>query len=98
MSKRYTIRARILPDGRPMTIVGRNADTLEKLIAAGSRGVTTIEYPAPRVSHYVYRLRGMGFIINTVDEAHGGLFAGHHGRYTLVSQVEILRDDVENAA
>jgi hypothetical protein len=98
MSKRYTIRARILPDGALMTIVGRDADTLEKLIAAGLRGLTPIEYPAPRWSHYVFKLRRAGIIIETIDEPHGGPFAGHHARYVLRSEVEILRDDLEQAA
>lgn len=88
---RYSIRARVLPDGAPITIVGRNADTLEKLLAAGKHGLTTIEYPAPRVAHYIYRLRGMGFVIETIDEAHGGAFPSHHARYRLLSKVEILQ-------
>lgn len=87
---RYQIHARTLPDGHPMTIIGRDADTLEKLIAAGPRGLTTIEYPAPRVSHYVFKLRRMGIVIETVDEPHGGKFSGTHGRYILRSEVEIL--------
>ena len=95
---RYRIRARVLPDGAPVTVVGRDADTLERLVEAGERGLTPIEYPAPRWSHYVFKLRGLGFIIETVDEPHGGAFPGHHARYVLRSQVEILRDDMENAA
>ena len=91
MTCRYQIRARVLPEGKPITIMGRNADTLEKLLDADERGLTTIEYPAPRVAHYIYRLRGMGFVIETIDEAHGGPFPGHHARYRLVSKVEILQ-------
>lgn len=95
MSGRYSISVRILPDGVPFTVVGRNADTLEKLIAVGERGLTTIEYPAPRVAHYIFRLRGMGIFIETIDEPHGGTFPGHHARYILRSKVEILQDDAE---
>ncbi|MEC5383071.1 hypothetical protein VSX64_19770 [Aurantimonas sp. C2-6-R+9] len=98
MTCRYHIRARLLPDGAPITIVGRNADTLEKLLAAGEHGLTTIEYPAPRVAHYIYRLRGMGFVIETIDEAHGGAFPGHHARYVLRSEVQIIQDQIEEAA
>ena len=87
---RYTIRARVLPDGAPMTIVGRDADTLEKLIDAGPRGLTPIEYPAPRWSHYVFKLRRAGIVIETIDESHGGTFSGTHARYVLRSEVEIL--------
>jgi hypothetical protein len=86
---RYRILARRLPDGAFVTVTGRDADTLEKLQAAGERGLTPIEYPAPRWSHYVFKLRGLGFIIETIDEPHGGAFAGTHARYVLRSQVEI---------
>jgi hypothetical protein len=40
----------------------------------------------------VFKLRRAGFIIETVDENHGGPFAGTHARYVLRSQVTILRE------
>lgn len=91
MSARHSIRARILPDGLPMTIVGRDAWCLERLLAAGKKGCTPIEQPAPRWSHYVWKLRTKhGIVVETIDEPHGGTFSGHHARYVLRSEVEIL--------
>ncbi|MGO6740466.1 hypothetical protein ACC732_28520 [Rhizobium ruizarguesonis] len=88
--KRLTITARIVPDGRPIKVVGREAWALQNLVKAGSVGCTPIDHPGPRWSSYVLDLRGMGFVIETIHEAHGGPFAGTHARYVLRSQVEIL--------
>ncbi|MEC5322756.1 winged helix domain-containing protein [Aurantimonas sp. A3-2-R12] len=99
MSNRYSIRARVLPDGQPMTIVGRDAWALEQLLAAGERGCTPIDRPAPRWSHYVWKLRTKhGIVIETIDESHGGTFAGHHARYVLWSEVEVLSAVTAEAA
>lgn len=96
---RYTIRVRKLPDGIPQTIIGRDAWALEQLLVAGERGCTPIERPAPRWSHYVWKLRTKhGVIVETIDEGHGGQFAGTHARYVLRSEVEILRDKMQEAA
>ncbi|RIY03493.1 hypothetical protein D3218_01670 [Aureimonas flava] len=96
---RYTVLARILPDGQPMTIIGRDAWCLERLLAAGARGCTPIEQPAPRWSHYVWKLRTRhGIVVETIDEGHGGQFAGTHARYVLRSNIEILRDDDQRSA
>lgn len=91
MTCRYHIRARVLPDGEPITIVGRDAWALERLLDAGEVGCTPITQPAPRWSHYVWKLRTKyGIVIETIDEAHGGTFAGSHARYVLRSNVEVL--------
>ena len=90
--KKLTISARILPDGKPMTVVGRDAWALRNLVKAGEAGCTPIDHPGPRWSHYVFKLRGFGFLIETVNENHGGQFAGTHARYVLRSKVEILRE------
>ncbi|WP_416356333.1 hypothetical protein ACLNGM_20220 [Aureimonas phyllosphaerae] len=95
---RYQIRARVLPDGIPMTLVGRTAWCLEQLVAAGVKGCTPIDRPAPRWSDYIHKLRGKGLVVETIDERHGGTFSGEHGRYVLRSEVEILRDDDERSA
>lgn len=96
---RYQIRVRKLPDGTPQTIVGRDAWALEQLLAAGERGCTPIDRPAPRWSHYVWKLRTKhGITVETIDEGHGGQFAGHHARYVLRSAVEILTDELKVAA
>src|SRR5690348_5630016 len=83
------------PDGTSEIhdLSGRVEDTLAKLMDAGSAGLTTLEYPAPRTSDYVFKLRRRGFVIETLTEPHGGEFPGHHGRYILRSKVE--RQDLE---
>lgn len=96
---RYKILARKLPDGAPQTVVGRDAWALEQLLAAGEKGCTPIDRPAPRWSHYIYKLRSVhGFIIETIEESHAGTFAGSHGRYVLRSRVEILPADAAKEA
>jgi hypothetical protein len=79
---------------REITLVGRFAWCLEELNKAGPRGCTPIERPAPRWSHYVYRLRkDWGLAIETIHEAHGGPYSGHHARYVLHTPVVLADDD-----
>ena len=78
-------------DGATFTVIGRDAWALRELIAAGERGCTPIDHPGPRWSAYVFALRTeCGLAIETVDEAHGGPFAGTHARYILREPVEIV--------
>jgi hypothetical protein len=51
------IRFTIGDDGGEREVRGRYAFTLAALVAAGDKGVTPIERPAPRWSHYVDILR-----------------------------------------
>lgn len=92
MAKRtsFAVLARVLPDGQAMTIEGRPAWALHQLHLAGKVGCTPITTPGPRWSHYVYKLRRMGFDIETLHESHGGQFAGHHARYILRSSIFLL--------
>jgi hypothetical protein len=90
MSERLTIAFRVLPDGRMLEATGRDAWALSQLQSAGARGVTPIDTPAPRWSGYVFNLRRMGLLIETVHEGHGGPFPGTHARYVLHSEIEIL--------
>lgn len=85
----FTVVARF-SDGRQLTVDGRNAWTLDQLYRAGAVGCTAISNPAPRWSHYVFKLRGMGFDIETITEAHSGQFAGHHARYVLRSPISLV--------
>ncbi len=87
------IRVRIGPNGPVRAFKGRFAWALREMIRAGSRGVTPIEQPAPRWSHYIYRLRREGVPIRTIPEKHAGAFPGQHGRYVLSAPVTILTDD-----
>ncbi|RWP23766.1 MAG: hypothetical protein EOR01_07715 [Mesorhizobium sp.] len=87
------VRAKVLPDGEPMTIYGREAWCLRRLIDAGEKGCTPIEQPAPRWSAYVHALRSeFGIAIETIHEAHAGPYKGSHARYSLRSRVAILED------
>lgn len=76
------------PDAFILRLTGRDAWTLERLVDAGATGCTPIEQPAPRWSAYVHRLRGMGVVIITQMEPHGGEFPGRHARYVLGCTVE----------
>lgn len=87
------IRARILPDGLPFIVKGRDAWALQELHRAGAAGCTPIDTPGPRWSGYVHKLRGKGLNIETVTENHEGQFAGHHARYVLRSPISLV---VEN--
>jgi hypothetical protein len=79
-----------LPDGSQQSFVGREAWTLRHLLNAGRAGLTTIDHPAPRCSHYIYKLRKAGLVISTDYEAHKGDFPGKHGRYRLETPVTIV--------
>lgn len=92
MTDKLRVIAKIEPDGGVHEVVGRDAWALLNLLRAGDLGCTPITTPGPRWSHYVYKLRRAGFIIETIDENHGGPFAGTHARYVLRSQVTILRE------
>lgn len=92
----YTMRVQIMdqgePLGLPITLEGRLGWALDNLIKAGSSGCTPITTPGPRWSHYTWRLRGMGFAIETIHEKHGGPFPGTHAKYVLHSEVTVLED------
>jgi hypothetical protein len=76
-------------NSRLVTVVGRDAWMLGKLVQAGAKGCATLEQPAPRTSHYIWKLRHTyGIAISSVEEEHGGPFAGHHVRYILQQRVE----------
>lgn len=77
-------------EGGKIHLSGREAWALHALIYAGEKGVTPIDRPAPRWSHYVMLLRRRGIVIETVNERHGGPFTGRHGRYVLRSKVRLL--------
>lgn len=77
------------PDAAPFTftVKGRDRWALERLMQAGAKGCTPIDQPGPRWSAYVHALRGLGLLIETVHEKHGGPFRGNHARYVLRSIV-----------
>ncbi len=73
---------------------GRFAQTLDLLVERGSEGLTSLESPGVRLSHYVFRLRRDGVPIETQDERHSGPFAGRHGRYRLTAPVTVIEREV----
>ena len=80
-------------DSAPVrTLQGRDAWLCKKLIERGDRGVTPIDEIGPRASHYAFKLRRAGIVIETVTESHGGPFAGTHGRYLLRTPLTILEE------
>jgi hypothetical protein len=91
---RLTIKVRVSgddeADARDLSFEGRDAWALTQLLNAGGLGCTPIDNPAPRWSHYVYKLRRGGIDVETIHEAHGGPFAGHHARHVLRSRVRVL--------
>ena len=76
-------------EAAPVTIAvsGRVLWALERLLAAGYRGCTPINEPAPRWAAYVHTLRGLGVPIQTKHEEHEGDFPGTHARYILRATV-----------
>lgn len=77
-------------DGQQFTFVGREAWALRLLMNAGTVGVTTLDQPAPRWSHYIYKLRQAGLVITTDYEPHAGTFPGTHGRYRLKTVLQMV--------
>lgn len=90
--KRDTLTA-ILPDGRQHRFDDREAWALRHLHTAGSAGLTTLEQPAPRWPHYIFKLGRAGICITTETEIHGGTYSGHHGRYRLITPLLIVEED-----
>lgn len=88
----FQITFRTLHDGEPRTLAGRVGWMLLQLSQAGDRGLTTAELgPGLRISEYIRRLRKRhGLLIATDVEKHGGAFAGHHARYRLQTNVEVI--------
>lgn len=80
--------------------VGRDAWMLDRLLEAGPAGCTSLENPAPRTSHYIFKLRTkFGLNIETITEAHDGPYSGHHARYVLRTRVTAVGEgDAAKAA
>ena len=74
-----------------ISLTGRPAWLLFRLIDAGSAGLTASDLPSGlRVSGYVHRLRRSGIDVNTTYEANTNEFGGSHGRYALASIVNSI--------
>lgn len=90
-NKRHAVHLDVIVGGKSLLLEGREAWALKNLIERGERGVTPIDNPAPRWSHYIYKLRSYGITIETRHEPHGGAFSGTHARYVLHSPVRVVR-------
>lgn len=91
MTKRKSILSltvMIKPDGGLVTVVGRDAWALEQLIAAGETGCTPLHNPAPRWSHYIFKLRQAGIVIETIHEEHGGPYSGRYSWRNMTAVAE----------
>ena len=75
-----------------LTLVGRDAWAAKELVLAGEKGCTPIDNPAPRWSGYILKLRKAGLLVETINEAHTGQFAGSHARYVLRSNITLSGD------
>ena len=74
-------------DDTPIIVCGRDLWALRQLIKAGKTGCTPITRPAPRWSHYIWKLRKAGIVVETMTETHGGPYPGHHAVYVLRSPI-----------
>ena len=81
----------VLHGQQEVTLTGRNAWTLRRLIERGNRGLTAAECPPGlRLAALVHRLRQAHIPIDATTERHEGQFAGHHARYRLAASVQEL--------
>ena len=85
-----SIDIRRVDTGEELHLRGREAWCAAQLVAAGSKGITSLENPAPRLSHYIFLLRRRGLPVESVDERHAGAYAGRHCRYHLRCPVVVL--------
>lgn len=95
MRKARKLKIAIYENGgeRLVSVRGRDAWALKQLLDAGSKGCTPIDNPAPRWSHYIWKLRQAGIPVETVTENHGGEYPGHHAKYRLTVPVRIVKEN-----
>lgn len=93
--RKWKVRLKIVePDNvHERQACGRVAQTIVALVAAKAKGITAAEMScwAYRLGAYVHILRhDYGLDIVTLREEHDG---GFHGRYVLITPVEIIEPD-----
>lgn len=76
---------------RSFELDGRLGWAMANLALAGTKGVTPIDHPAPRWSAYVFDLREKGIPIETEMEPHAGAYSGHHARYRLACEAQVVK-------
>jgi Helix-turn-helix domain len=80
-------------DSRLILAVGREGETLVRLVEKGSKGLRAYDFaggPPFRLSAYIHDLRGMGLSIRTEREEHA---TGWHAVYVLETAVTIVSVD-----
>jgi hypothetical protein len=91
-SMKLRVVYRVTPDGEPVMVVGREAQTLALLVARGPEGFTSGEASplgwGRRTSAYVHDLRRLGLRIETTYETTSD--GARIGRYRLSSPVQIV--------
>lgn len=94
MFKHLKIAARILPDGQPNNVIGRDAWALLELCRCGLRGCTPIDNPGAKWSAYVHKPRTRYRLsIENLYENHSWQYAGTQAHYVLLPILEILDDE-----
>lgn len=100
MTRKLIVHARLAGDN-VVQVIGREAETLLRLMEAGRHGVTPLDAhragPAFRLAAYCHGLRKLGIPIEMDREPHPG---GWHGRYHLAGDVAITwrSDESESEA
>lgn len=92
-TKLKSLRVHAIGPCGAFTVTGQTAKALLALVGAGSKGVTALEVAgwAYRFAAYCHDLRHKhGLAIETVHESHD---SGWHGRYVLLSPVQIVGCD-----
>jgi hypothetical protein len=84
---------------RTLALSGRDGWALCELVKAGPNGCTPLTHVGPRWSAYVFKLRRKyGIRVESINERHGGQFAGKHVRYVLRALVRIVATNEARAA
>ena len=89
-TNRPIVRMTVRFGDRNIVLPGREAWAMENLLRQGENGCTPIDVPGPRWSSYIHKLRGRGFVIETISEPHPGAYNGTHARYVLRSEVTVV--------
>lgn len=82
------------PDGsmKLLQLGGRNGWLADRLIEAGTHGLTAMDCPPGlRLAAHILRIRMAGAPILTKTETHGGEHAGWHARYSLAPGFRLAR-------
>jgi hypothetical protein len=80
----YVKKLRIQMGGADSVILTFDDWLAWTLLCLIEAGVALFDWPAPRWSHYILKLREKGSVIAAVLTQHGGPYASRRGRYVLI--------------